>query len=219
MSASGWLRCGLASFVALLALGCGKTGAGDAPRSVGEGGGSTGIGGAPVVNEPDPCSASQPGPSPLLRRDGAQLASSLRDLLHDAPAALARLEPMLASLPAGDTDDVTRPPEQETVDTYHRLAHEAALAVSSDEVTRAAFVGCEPQSASCSEEFARRLLTRTSRRSPTTDEVAEALVVFEQGRALGGGSFASGVRALVEVVLQGPDFLYLLERDPDGCAP
>lgn len=215
------LRFGTAPLLALFVLGCGKTGAGDPPTPTG--GAGTSSGGAPVAVEPDPCSSPQPGPSPLLRLDSAQLASSLRDVLRDAPAAFARLEPILATLPAANADDVTQPPPQEVVDTYHRLAHEAALAVSSDGVTRAAFVGCEPQAASCREELVHRFLTRTSRRLPTPDEVAEALTVFEQGRALGDGSFASGVRALVEVVLQGPDFLYLLERGQDaaedGCLP
>jgi hypothetical protein len=211
VSALGSLGCGSVSLVALLALGCGKTGVEEAP-SLAAGGAGAGMGGAPVMVEPDPCGTAQTGPRPTLRLNGAQLARSFRDLLRDAPAALARLEPMLANLPQ---DDVTQPPGQELVGAYHRLAHEAALVVSDDAATLAAFAGCEPAAPACRDDLVHRFLTRTLGRSPTTDEVAEALSVFEQGRALGGGSFASGVRALVEVALQGPDFLYR----SDGCRP
>jgi hypothetical protein len=56
-----------------------------------------------------------------------------------------------------------------------------------------------------------RLLQLTSRRPPSSDEVAEALAMFQTGQDLGGDA-ASGVRAVLEMVLQSPDFLYLIEQ-------
>lgn len=197
----------------LLTLACGKTG-NNQPARPSNPVAEAGAGGMPPLIEPTACASPQPGPSPMLRLTRAQVENTLRDLFRDAPAVVSALEPILVRLPPEFPYESSASPHQQLVDVYHELAHEAALAVSADADSLAAFVGCDleqARAAACRVEFVTRLLRLTSRRPPGPDELSEALTMFQTGHDLGGDA-ASGVRAVVELVLQSPDFLYLIER-------
>jgi hypothetical protein len=152
----------------------------------------------------------QPGPSPLRRLSSFQIENTLRDLFRDVPAVLDVVEsenPFSSSY-----DDLLQPPAEVTLDAYHRVAHEVALAASNP-VGLPGVTGCAPAAdeAPCRDQFLERWLELAYRRPVSESELVEMQQVFATGREL-GGDFASGVRAVVEVVLQGPDFLYLLEQ-------
>jgi hypothetical protein len=225
--------CG-ASVLALTALGCGKTGQNGGPSPPAEAGAQAdgaagaaagGAAGGTSAVAPEACLSPQPGPSPLLRLSDVQLTNTLRDLFHAAPAVFDRLAPELALL-STRLDAIVAPfssalpgtnasePDSLRVQTYHRLAHTFASELSRDPEALQAFVGCNPAEAgeeTCRQSMLQSFLLRAYRRQPTEQDLTEMREVFATGQAL-GGDFASGVRAVVEVVLQGPDLLYMVEQ-------
>jgi hypothetical protein len=227
-----------ASLLALTALACGRTGQNGEPSPPVEpeaqaGAAATGAaGGPPSAIAPEACLSPQPGPSPLLRLSDVQLTNTLRDLFHAAPAVFDRLAPELALL-STRLDAIVAPfssappgtnasePDALRVQTYHRLAHTFARELSRDPEALQAFVGCNPAQAgeeTCRESMLQSFLLRAYRRQPTQQDLTEMREVFATGQGL-GGDFASGVRAVVEVVLQGPDLLYMVEQgagEPQG---
>jgi hypothetical protein len=211
---------GTAAVVALLALGCGRTGKDSGPAAPGAevgGSGSLGGGGGPVGGssptgiDPEACRAPQPGPSPLRRLDRFELGNTVRAFFEDAPAVATAVEPQLQGLlPSAPWFEPSAP----EVEQYHRLAHQAALELTRDPALLQAFAGCDPldlDEEACRDQLVERALLRAYRRPPTSEELVEMQDVFVVGQGL-GGDFASGARALFEVVLQGPDFLYLIEQ-------
>ena len=80
---------------------------------------------------------------------------------------------------------------------------------------------CRPQSEgeerACAETILRRLARRAYRR-PVTDEDTRVLLDFyDAGRE--GGDFDRGVQRAVERILVDPEFLFRVERDPQGVLP
>lgn len=223
--------CG-ASLLVLTALGCGKTGKSGPPSKPGDPVSQAGAGGEPGVLEPEACLSPQPGPSPLLRLADFQLKNTLQDLLQSTPELFERLEPQLGMLserldgvvsPYSSTrpGSVTSEPTAAQVESYQMVAQLVAGELSRDADALLVFVGCSPAEAgeeACRDSLLRSFLPRAYRRPPNEEDLAEMREVFSTGRAL-GGDFASGVRAVVEVVLQGPDLLYLIEQgtsEPQG---
>jgi len=99
------------------------------------------------------------------------------------------------------------------VPAYHELAHDQALAISQDPKALVSLLGCDPSSqdeALCRQQLLNGFVTQAFRRPLASDEVADFEAVFAKGRML-GGTFASGVRAVVEVTLQSPEVLYRVE--------
>lgn len=203
-----WLL-GTALLLALGATGCGKSARNQSdPPSLPSGG--TGSVDDPPSTVDSACGETpEPGPSPLRRLSSLQIKNTLREFFPDTPAVLDLLE----ENPFSSTyDDPLQRPAEVTLDNYHRVAHAVALAASSP-MGLSAVTGCAPTAdeAHCRDQFLERWLEQTYRRPPSEAELVEMQQVFATGREL-GGDFAGGVRAVVEVVLQGPDFLYLIEQ-------
>jgi hypothetical protein len=80
---------------------------------------------------------------------------------------------------------------------------------------------CHPDSAAdeipCATRILSRLARRAYRRSATNDDVQTLLSFYKRSRA--AGSFDEGIRAALERVLVGPDFLFRIEADPAGTDP
>lgn len=207
-----------------LALSCGRAvrGSGDSGRagaagdatdtggaeqggSSGRGGGSgqsgtggTGDGGA--AGE-DACAAESPPEAPIRRLSRFEYENSVRDLLPDARRP-SRVLPIAADQPELAT--------AELIDAYHELAHDFAANVTADAESTIAFIGCDPASVgetACQREFIESFVARAFRRPATMEDLMAFASVFENGRAL-GGDFSWAVRAVVEVALQSPEFLY-----------
>ena len=211
----------------LPAVGCGQAdrqaagaAAGGDVRPVDGGGqGGAGEGGAGGA-EPLVCDEPRPGPSPLLRLDTFQLGNTLRELFQHAPRVAQYAESAVHLLPSEvdlfSSGLASAAQEASTVgvERYHQLAHDLALRLSEDAEQLHAFIECDPSpedALPCRDRFLETFLQRGYRRPVSEEELQEMQAVFAKGQEL-GGDFASGVRAVVEVVLQGPDFLYLIER-------
>ena len=221
---------GLVSLCAVLAtgaVGCGKTGTRsadptpDTPPHTTPAGGSTGAGGSGPMKPGDmPGSAcTAPGPSPgsapLSALDNFELNRSLRVLMGDTSPSDASLWLVEApqygspfSLPAAQALD-PRP--------IHALVHDLALQLSRDPTAVHAFSVCDPQASGeqmCAARFIEAFVSRAYRRPLTQEDREDMKAVFAEGQRL-AGDFEGGVRAVVEVALQSPEFLYLVETSGD----
>lgn len=209
---------GLVALAAALLSSCGDTGkqappegpATDAPSA----NAGAGAGGQPSSgSEPLACPLPQPGPSPLRRLGRLQLQNSLRTLLNDVPSIVTRLEPVLHRMPFGGLRGGEQEVSELTVDRHHELAHAAAQELIEPAILEA-FSGCDAAASgddACREQFLARVITRAFRRQPSQEDLADLRAVFGRGQEL-GGDFASGARAVLEVALQSPEFLYLIEQ-------
>lgn len=214
-----------ATFSALLLLvaGCGRVhqagseqaagGAGGASTSVG-GGATTATAGASGLAGSSAGSAAVQDitsvvPAPISRLDHFELNRSIAALLPEVEG--------LRPLPSLDEDAVDDDPgSTQTLAltaALHEIAHELGQRISADAAVLRATTGCDPETAGeadCREQFLRQFLRSAFRRPVTDDDLSEMSDVFATGVSL-GGDFASGVRAVVEVTLQSPEFAYLIE--------
>ncbi|HVY28751.1 MAG TPA: DUF1588 domain-containing protein [Polyangiaceae bacterium] len=163
----------------------------------------TGAGG----DAPLDCAGAHPGPKPLVTLTNYQLNRTLGELFPGA-ASLAALTPL---------DEARRESPQDEgfgdASDLHTWAHDAAEALSKDAPALSALGGCQESDLAtikCRDQLIERLASRAFRHALSDDERSELGEVFVDGEKL-GGSFDSGVRAVIEVVLQSPEFLYLIE--------
>ena len=162
------------------------------------------------------CPSASPAPAPLRRLTRFEYNNTVRDLFMNTarPADV---------LPADGSTNVAAemPLSAALVDGYHQLAHDFAIAATRDAASVTALLGCDAATAgeqACRDKLIGELVPRIFRRRPAADDASELGQVFTAGAALGGG-FAGGVRAVLEVALQSPEFLYRLEiGEPIGTA-
>lgn len=212
----------LALLLTTSALACGETtkhpltpkpddtaGAGTgAETTAGSGPGSGGTSGGAATAS---CTSPHPGPSPLLSLDNRSLTNTVDDLLQSAPGLSAAMQRELGRLPPDSPDHNYAQLALEAIFLGARAAGSALLA---DDSTLAVLTGCDaaPEDEdACRERFLRSLLRSAFRRPPTAEDLADMRDVFANGQKL-GGDFASGARAVLEVTLQSPEFLYLVEQ-------
>jgi Protein of unknown function (DUF1588)/Protein of unknown function (DUF1592)/Protein of unknown function (DUF1595) len=208
---------------ALALAGCGKTAregasaeGGTAPTTETGGAGSggagplgVGLGGQDVGGLPGlDCEAGAgPGldPAPLARLSNEELNNSVRALLPSGTNDVG-----LPWLPADEAGYAALP--NVSTEAVHALAHAVALRLTTD---GAAFLGgCDPGARGddeCREALLFPFVERAYRRPLEDEDREELAAVFAAGREL-GGDFASGARAVIEVALENPDFVYLIER-------
>ena len=175
------------------------------------GGADNGAGGEATVPAAPVCSSPQPGPYAMMGLENPSLRKTALDLLRDLPAVSAELERELGRLPADDADDGYDAP---SIEALHLAARAVGRAFAADASALTALAGCAPAQSDedvCREQLLRRLLRSAFRRPPTEDDIADMRGVFATGRQL-GGDFVSGARAVLEVTLQSPEFLYLIEQ-------
>ncbi len=93
--------------------------------------------------------------------------------------------------------------------------------VPQDSPSRRLLFVCHPENAGeelpCATKIVSKLARRAYRRSATSDDVQTLLTFYKRART--AGTFDEGIRAALERVLVGPDFLFRIEADPSGAAP
>ena len=75
----------------------------------------------------------------------------------------------------------------------------------------------QTEEVACATEILSTLARRAFRRPVADEDVDRLLVFYERGR--GGGSFDTGIEMALRRLLVSPEFLFRVERDPDGVAP
>lgn len=232
--ARAWLSLGVLG--GALALGCGRSsrkpgyvpvgqsgsggsagagaGTGGSPAGGGSSGGSSGGGGSAGTGEggeagsPETCVPGASPVAPLRRLSRFEYDNVLRDLFGDVSRPAQRL-PYDTWADLGD-DAI---PASDWVDGYHELAHEFALSATRSNDAVALAIGCDPSAAgeaACQAALIDTVVPRVFRRPLDAEDGEELDALFAAGREA-GGTFASGVRLVLEVALQSPEFLYRSE--------
>jgi hypothetical protein len=178
----------------------------DENAGVGAGGAGVGPPQIPVVPE---CqnAPKQPGPSPVRRLTKAQYNNTVRDLLNDTSAPANQFPQEEIGL--GFTNNAhTQAVSGLLIEEYEKAA--AGLA------TRAVqnlpqLMGCNPAGGedACMRSFLTSFGLRAWRR-PLTREESDRLFAFYT-KSKQGADFPTAVRMTVEVMLQSPHFIYMVE--------
>ena len=91
-----------------------------------------------------------------------------------------------------------------------------------DMPSRRAVLTCRPaieaDEPACAAEILSTLMRRAFRRPVTDTDVATIMPAYRVGRTA-GGHFEAGIEAALRRLLVSPEFLFRVERDPDGIAP
>jgi hypothetical protein len=173
---------------------------------------------------------------------GGAPASQPKNLLYDGDDALQVRVPVKAGLrqvvatmlKSDDAEPEGAGPDRIPLASRESDSPAAAASISSlliggpyeahvpqDSPSRALLFVCHPAGAGdeipCATNIVSSLARRAYRRSASEDDVQTLLAFYRRARA--GGSFDDGIRAALERVLVGPDFLFRIEADPAGLAP
>jgi hypothetical protein len=193
----------------VLLIACGRTGRRDGVVNASAGassqGGSATGGSAGVAGEPQcPAAAAPEAPLRLLSSD--ELAVDLRDAFGipvEVKVAPSEWPPRVAEPPTVDEDFIYE---------QAHLARELASTLSEPSVL-ARLSGCDVAvqgEGACRAALRDFVLARLFRGLADASSGAELETVFDSGVKLGGG-FQSGARAMLEVALQSPEYLYHVE--------
>jgi hypothetical protein len=108
----------------------------------------------------------------------------------------------------------------------HGVAHDFALKSTASDAVLSTTLGCDLTAdgeAACEARLLDNILPRLFRRPLDAEDLDQFEALLAQGKELGDGDFASGVRMVLEVALQSPELLYrpeigepidVMESDP-----
>lgn len=206
----------LCNGVCAVSCGGGGTGGGTgAGGAAGGSGGTTSTGGSGGTATLA-CSSPMPGRSPLHRLTAFSYNNTVRDLLKDTTNPGNAFPPeALGNGFGNDADEQSVGPELAI--GYGKVAEGIAARATADATALGNLAPCAATATtaneeSCARTVATNLLPRAYRRTVTTAELDELVSVYRNVRAISTTvTFRSGVAAMIEVVLQSPEFLYLVE--------
>ncbi len=143
------------------------------------------------------------GPAKMRRMTRLEYSNTIRDLLGDTtrPGNQLSADEPVAGFDANSSAPVTLPQLQQYAYTAETLAQKVPA-------TQVAFLGCDVASGedSCARKFISAFGKRAYRRPLDATDEKELFAMFDQERKQGG--FESGIRLVVQYVLQSPFFLY-----------
>ncbi len=165
----------------------------------------------PVVEQrPDTPAACvpAPGPSPLRRLTHREYDNTLRDLLGDTTSP-SRTFPAEEE-PNGFTNNAA-------TQTLSPVLAEKYMLAASEVAERATqnlgqLLPCDPARVgqdTCARRFIQQVGARAFRRPLTKETEDQLFSVYAKGKA--SGDYRTGIQLALEVMLQSPEFLYLLE--------
>ena len=194
----------------------GSGGSGQSTGSGGSGGSGmvSGSGGSTAMVD---CSVKSPGRTPLRRLTTYEYNNTIRDLLNDTMNPGGSLPAQVDSkqnLFGNDADE--QAPSSLLVEKYQTVAEAVAGRATASTTALGKLHSCASNVTTANEESCARMIAtslapRAYRRAVSTSEVDEMVSLFKTVRALSGSTFASSVAAIVEAMLQAPDFLYRVE--------
>lgn len=193
--------------------GSGGMGGGVVTPGTGNAPGGTGSGGAVVMLD---CSAPKSPRTSLRRLTRFEYNNSVRDILGltysatNPPPADALPGEEVGNGFGNDADSLTV--SRLLVDGYRTIAHAIALKVAADTAAAAKLGACSTaqlNETTCSNKIIADLGLRLFRRPVEPQETTAMAAMFTAGRM--AGDFATGIRTVIEWMLQSPQFLYRLE--------
>jgi len=177
--------------------------------------GTGGTGGGPVVVE---CNSIAPGRSPLRRLTTYEYNNTIRDLLADMTNPGSALPAQVDSHqnPFGNDADVQSPTDV-LIEKYQSVAESIAARATTGAAALGRLHSCATNVTAANEEACARMIAaslapRAYRRATVTSEIDELVTLYRGVRALSTTTtFASGVSAMIEALLQTTEFLYRIE--------
>mgnify|MGYP003873194133 CR=1 FL=1 len=185
------------------------------PSGLGQGDNGAPIGGTAATGgttgQPLDCSKPAAPRAPLRRLIRFEYNNTVRDLLG-IPTRPADALPgeELGNGFGNDADALGV--SRLLVDGYRTVAHDLSLAATSDSVALTTLMGCDVtlDESACVQTFVAGFGARAFRRPLEAAEVAALSAMFAKGKEL-SGSLGGGARAVLELILQSPQFLYRIE--------
>lgn len=186
-------------------------GTGNSPGGTGSGG--AGSGGAPVALD---CSKPKAPRMPLRRLTRFEYNNSVRDIL--GLTYNAANPPFADSLPGEEigngfqNEATSLSVSRILIDGYRTIAKSIALKVAADTAAAAKLGACptaQLNETTCSNKIIADIGLRLFRRPLDAQETTAVTAMFTAGRM--AGDFATGIRTVLEWMLQSPQFLYRFE--------
>ncbi len=170
---------------------------------------SSGPGGEPVEGDP--------GAATLRRLNRTEYNNTVRDVLGDTTRPADSFPVDSAGVVFDNEVDVqTIPPV--LVEEYARAAEQlAAAALAGDSPERARIILCDP-AGDAHDACARQIIGAFARRAfrrPVDEAEIDSLVPFVTMVEEDGGTFDEGIGLAMQAILVDPNFLFLVELDPD----
>jgi hypothetical protein len=154
-----------------------------------------------------------PGPSPLRRLTREEYDNTIAELANDTTKPGQDFPPEARALGFNNIADA------QTVTTLLAEAYKTAAEGIAERATKdaAGLLGCSETDGACVDGFIQRFGSRAYRRPLAADELQRLHAVYAWGQA--NTTAIDGVRMVIEVVLQSPDFLYRPELGAGEAAP
>jgi hypothetical protein len=154
-----------------------------------------------------------PGPSPLRRLTREEYDNTVAELAGDTSKPGKDFPPEARALGFNNIADA------QTVTTLLAEAYKTAAEGIAERAAKnaSALLGCSESDGACVDGFIQRFGSRAYRRPLATDEAARLRQVYDWGQA--NTTALDGVRMVIEVLLQSPDFLYRPELGAGEAAP
>ncbi|MES1173115.1 MAG: DUF1592 domain-containing protein [Myxococcales bacterium] len=164
-----------------------------------------------------------PAAMPARRLTRAEYNATVSVLLGDTTSPATNLPPELIGN-LFSNDSAQQPVSADLVSGYNNIAADIATrATTGAQLATLAPCAASATSAatqdSCAQTFIQSFGSKAYRRPLAADEAADLLTLEKAVTA--GGTFTSGLAAVIEAVLQSPDFLYRIEQgvpDPANAA-
>jgi hypothetical protein len=168
--------------------------------------------------------SARPTRAPLRRLTRFEYNNTVRDLLGDttSPANLLPAEELGNGF---GNDAAGQAVSSLLAEQYASVAEGIAARATATPMALTRLAACGGAVTPASEEACARTIVegftpRAFRRPLATGEADALLALYRSARALDGASFGSAVAAVLEAVLQSPDFLYRIELGaPDPARP
>lgn len=176
---------------------------GTLPTGGGNAGGNAVVGAA--------CQTKSPGPSPMRRLTRFEYNNTVRDLLGDTTHPADAFPPEEVGNGFGN-DANALSVSRLLAEQYANIAKNVADRLISDPTRYTTALGCAPaaEGDACAQAFVERFGASAFRRPLITAEKDHLLGLYGQVRAL-PLDFKTGIAAVVQAVLQSPQFLYRVE--------
>jgi len=153
-------------------------------------------------------STPEPGPATVRRLTRFEWDNSVRDLLgDDSQVAKSFVQEEVAYGFANNAEALSVSPvlAEQYMDAAETVADTAVARLDK-------ILPCDPVAIgenACAFTFIDRFAARAYRRPATADEIKRLRAVYDKARV--DGDFATGIRWVIEVILQSPQFLYRIE--------
>ncbi len=205
----------LAAGCALAASGCDGGVTGQGPDNPAGSAGSAGLGGGGSAGGTGPlpttCTAPAPGAAPIRRLTRFEFNNTVRDLLFDSSKPGDRLPPEVKGN-GFSNDAASLTTSRSHVDAYHEVAGTLARGVVADPAALAKLSSCDVAAQGedvCAKSFVADFGRKAFRRNLSEAESTAFYAVYQAGKE--GTGHLDGLRAVIEMALQSPQFLYRVE--------